>query len=133
MRVLGSIVEVSALSVFNTGKRLTPSDAIAPQLVGHDQSRHILQTLQKPPEEALYGLGIASGLNEDVEYDPSLIDGAPEIVLHALDPDEDFVHVRFVSRLWPAAAQAGGKAGRELLAPAPDRLVGDDNTAFCQE
>ena len=45
--------------------------------------------LQKPPEEALRGVGVAPGLNEDVEHDAILIDGAPEIVLHALDPDED--------------------------------------------
>jgi len=58
------------LSVFDTGKQPTPRDAVAPQFVGHDHSRHIVQTLQKPPEEALRGIGIASGLNEDVEHDP---------------------------------------------------------------
>ena len=77
MRILGLIVEVAALSVLDTGKQLTPSDAVAPQLVGHDHSRHILQALQKPPEEALRGVGIASGLNEDVERNPVLIDGTP--------------------------------------------------------
>jgi hypothetical protein len=70
MRVLGPIVEVSALSVLDTGKQLTLSDAVASQLFGHDHSRHILQTLQKPPEEALRGVGIASSLNEDVGTTP---------------------------------------------------------------
>jgi hypothetical protein len=28
-------------------------------------------------------------MNEDVAHNAILIDGAPEIVLHALDPDED--------------------------------------------
>jgi hypothetical protein len=96
MRVLGSIIQISALSVLDAGKQLTLSDAIAPQLVGHDHPRHILQTLQKPLEEALRGVGIAMGLNEDVEHNAILIDGAPEIVLHALDADEDFVHVPLV-------------------------------------
>ena len=91
MRVLGPIVQISALSVLDAGKQLTPSDTIAPQLVSHDHSRDVLQTLQKPPEEALRGVGIAPGLNEDVEHNAILIDGAPEVMLHALDPDEDFV------------------------------------------
>ena len=67
----------------DAGKQLTLSDVIAPQLVGHDHPRYILQTLQKPVEEALRGVGIAPGLNEDVEHDAILIDGTPEIVLHA--------------------------------------------------
>ena len=89
MRVLGPIVQISALSVLNAGKQLTLSDAIAPQLVGHNHPRHILQTLQQPLEEALRGVGIAPGLNEDVEHNAILIDGAPEIMLHALDADEE--------------------------------------------
>ena len=89
MRVLGPIVQISALSVLDAGKQLTLSDAIAPQRVGHDHSRPIWQAFRKPPEEALRGVSIAPGLNEDVERNAILIDGAPEIMLHALDPDED--------------------------------------------
>jgi hypothetical protein len=40
-------------------------------------------------------------------------------VLHAADPDEDFVHVPLVPWPWPAASQAVGKALAEFLAPAP--------------
>jgi hypothetical protein len=36
MRVLGAIIQISALPVLDTGKQLTLSDAIAPKLVGHD-------------------------------------------------------------------------------------------------
>ena len=43
-------------------------------------------------------------MNEDVAHNAILIDGAPEIVLHALDPDEDFVYVPLV--LWPRPAAA---------------------------
>ena len=77
------------MSVFNCGKQLSLSDAIAPQLVGHDHTQHVVQTFQKSPEEALRGTGIPSRLNEDVEYNPVLVDGAPEIVLHASDADEE--------------------------------------------
>jgi hypothetical protein len=63
MRIHGPIVRISALSVLDAGKQLTPSDAIAPQLVGHDPPWDILQTLQKPLEEVLRSVGIAPGLN----------------------------------------------------------------------
>src|SRR6476469_5573924 len=109
MRILGPIVQISALSVLDAGKQLTLSDTIAPQLVSHDHSREVLQTLQKPPEEALGGVGIAPGLNEDVQHNAILIDGAPEVMLHALDPDEDFVHVPLIAWPRPAAAQAVGE------------------------
>jgi hypothetical protein len=59
MRVLGPIVQISALSVLDAGKQLTPSDAIASQFIGHDHPRDVLQTLQKPLEKALCGVGIA--------------------------------------------------------------------------
>ena len=119
--------------MLNRGKQLTLSDAIAPQLVGHDHPRHILQTLQQPREEALCSIGITPGLNQDVEHDTLLIDGAPKIVLNALDPDEDFVHMPFVSRLWPAATQAVGETRGEFLAPAAHRLVGHDDATLSQD
>jgi hypothetical protein len=133
MRVLGAIIRVSALSVLHAGKQLTLSGAIAPQLVSHDHPRHILQTLQQPSEEALCGVGIAPGLNEDVEDNTILIDGAPEIMLHALNPDDDFVDVPFVAWSRPAASQAIGEIRGKFLTPAGHRLVGDDNATLSQE
>ena len=73
MRVLGPIVQISALAVLHAGKQLTLSHAIAPQFVGHDHSRHIVQALQTSPEEALCGVGIAWRLNENVECNAALI------------------------------------------------------------
>jgi hypothetical protein len=133
MRILRPIIQIPALSVLDAGKQLTPSDAVAPQLVGHDHPRHGLQTLQKPPKEALRRVGIAPGLNENVEHDAILINGTPEIVLHALDPDEDFVHVPLVPWPWPASTQAGSETCSEFLAPAPHRLVGDDDASLSQQ
>ena len=113
--------------MLDAGQQVALRHTIASQLVGHDRPRHILQTLQQPPEEALRGVGIAPGLNQTVERDTILIDGASEIVLHAADPDEDFVHVPLVPWPWPVASQAVGKALAEFLASAPYGLVGDDD------
>ncbi len=109
MRVFGSIIQISALSVLDVRKQLTLSDAIAPQLVGHDYPRFISQTCQQSSEEALRCLGVAPGLNKDVEHDTILIDGTPEIMLHALDTDEHFVHVPRVAGSWPTTAHSVGK------------------------
>src|SRR5271166_5212636 len=105
--------------------------AVASQLVGHDHPRHIFQTLQQTPEEALGGFTIAPLLNEDVEH--NAIHGAPKIMLHAADPDEYLVDVPLVSRPWPAAAKVVGKALAEFLAPASNGLIGDDNTTLGQK
>jgi hypothetical protein len=75
MRVLGPIILISALSVPHVGELLTLSDAVAPQLVGHDHPRDTLQTLQKPAEEALCDTGIVPVLNKNVEHNTILIDG----------------------------------------------------------
>jgi hypothetical protein len=91
-----------------------------------------LQTRQQPFEEALRCLGVSPGLNQDVEHNAILIDGTPEVMLHALDTDEDFIHVPLVARSWPAASQAVGETGGELLAPPPNRLAGDDDATFSQ-
>jgi hypothetical protein len=53
----------------------------------------------------------------------SCIDGAPEIVPHASNPDEHLVYVPLVPWPWPATSQAVGKALAEFLAPTPHRLV----------
>lgn len=66
----------------------------------------------------------------DIEYNGILIDGAPEVMLHTLDADEDFVHVPLVARSWPAASQPVGESSGEFLAPASHRLIGDRDSAF---
>ena len=66
--------------MLDTGKQMTLSDAVASQLVSHDHPRQILQAFQQSSEEALGGVGIAPGLNEDVEHNAILIDSAPEVM-----------------------------------------------------
>jgi hypothetical protein len=78
--------------MLDTRKQAVLSDTIASQLVSHDHSRHILHPRQQPPEEALGSISIAPVLlNKDVQHNAVLTHGTPEIVLHALDPDEPTV------------------------------------------
>jgi hypothetical protein len=119
--------------MLDVGKQVALCHAVASQLVGHDHPRHIVQSHQQAPEEALGGFGISALLNEDVEHNAVLIHAAPKIVLHALDPDEHLVQVPLVPGPWPSAAQAVGKAPAEFLAPAPNSLIGNDSATFSQE
>ena len=116
----------------NLEKQLTMRDAIAAQLVGHDDAWLILQTLQQSLEKALCRIGITAWLNQDVEHNPILVDGAPEVVLNTLDPDEHLIQVPFIAWLRPPAAHAIGERRGKFLAPAPDRLVGDNDAALSQ-
>jgi hypothetical protein len=54
-------------------------------------------------------------------------------MLHALDPDEHLIKVPLVTGPWTAAAQSAREGLAELLAPAPDGLVGDDNATLSQK
>ena len=62
-----------------------------------------------------------------------MIHGAPEIVLHSLDANEHLVHGPLVPESWPTAAQTSGEAPAKFLAPAPNGLIGDDNSSSSQE
>jgi hypothetical protein len=92
-----------------------------------------LQPCQQPPEEARGSIGITPALNKDVEHNAVLIHGTPEIVLHALDPDEYLVEVPLVP--WPRSTttEAIGKALAELPAPPPHGLVGHNDASLSQK
>src|SRR6188474_1490784 len=108
MRVLGPVVEIAALPVFDIGQDLALRHAIALELIGHDHARHILQALQQLLEEALGGFAIAPALHQDVEHDAVLIHRTPEIMQLALDAHEHLIHVPLVP--------GRGRRRRSLLA-----------------
>ena len=83
MRHDTAIVQISALAMLDVGKQVAFRHPVTSQFVGHDHSRHILQTFQQAPEESLRGRRIAAFLNEDVEHNAILIHGARQTALHA--------------------------------------------------
>jgi hypothetical protein len=133
MGILRPIVQISTLPVLDAGKQVTLGHALAPQLVGHDDPRHLLQTFQQASEEALRDFGIAAFLKEDVEHDAILVHGTPQIIPHALDQEEHPIHVPLVAGSRPPTAQAVGEALAEFPPPAPNRLIRDDNASFHQK
>jgi len=88
---------------------------------------------QQLPEQALGGRLVAPALDEDVEHDPVLIHGTPEVMQPARDADGNLVHVPFVARPRPSTARPVRETPAELAAPASNALVRDDHTPLGQD
>jgi hypothetical protein len=82
---------------------------------------------QQVPEEALGGCRVSPLLKQDVDDLTVLVDGAPQIPLPTLDPDEDLVDEEGVAAAAVPAAQPVRVMGSELVAPEADRLVADED------
>jgi hypothetical protein len=74
-------------------------------------------------EEALCRPGAAAGLHQNVKHDAVLMDGAPEIMLFPVDPNEDLVQMPFVARARPTPAQTAREARAKLQIPPPNALM----------
>jgi hypothetical protein len=91
--------------------------------------------LEQSFEESLGGFGVTACLNQDIEHDTVLIDGAPEIVQLALDPDEHRIEVPFVAWFsWDQTEQrtagyAMCSAGKESALSPSARQRGDAGLA----
>src|SRR5437764_6631964 len=72
-------------------------------------------------------------LHENVEHDPVLVHRPPEIVQHAVDPDEHLIKVPGVSGPGPPPSEPSGELRTKFPAPVPDALVGHDHAALGQD
>ena len=77
MRVLGSVVQVSMLSVSDAGHHHSFRCAVAAELVSDDDARCAPGRPQELPEQTNCRKAITLRLYEDVEDNAVLIDGAP--------------------------------------------------------
>src|SRR5215218_11489632 len=71
--------------VLNAGDDLTLRGVVAGQLVRDHDTRGPALLFQQLAEQALGGPLVAPALDQNVEHDPTLVDGAPEPVLLAGD------------------------------------------------
>ena len=72
-------------------------------------------------------------MDKDIQRNAILIDSTLEIMLHALDLDENLIKMPLISGPWPTTSQTIGKIRTELLAPALYRLVGDIDATLSQD
>ena len=97
MRVLRAIVQAFVLAMFNLKAHLRPRRSVGAELVRDHDARRDDRRFQKPLHEPLRRAGVSSTLDQDVENDTVLIDGAPEPVWLAGDRDYDFIHMPFIA------------------------------------
>jgi hypothetical protein len=133
MRILGGIVEIAALPMLDIGQQVALRHPIAPEFVGDDHSRFILEALQQTLEKPFGGFRIPSVLHKDIEDHAALINGTPQIMLNALDPDEHLIEVPLVPRSRPTASQTVRKAPAKFPTPASHRLMGNNDGPLSQQ
>ena len=133
MRILSTVIQISARSVADIGQDLAMRDTVTAQAVGDEPPRLVLQPVQQSLEEPLRRRCIASALHQNIQHDPVLVHRTPQVMQHAVDPDEDLVQVPLVARPGPAALERGGKRPAEAQAPGADALVADHYAALGQD
>ena len=90
----------------------------------------VFNNLRKNPDG---GASIPSGLHQDVDLVPIFVDRPPQVLLPALNPDEQLIQMPDVALPTPPGPQPSSVVDPELQAPLPDRLVGDRDPAFREE
>ena len=123
MRILSSIIQVSARPVPDIEQNGTLGDAVAAQAVSDQASWRVVQSLRQALEEARGSRAIPSILHQDVQHDVVLVYGAPQMVQHAPDADEHLVEVPRVPGSGTTPAQPLGELRADLAAPVPDTLM----------
>ena len=123
MRDFGSIVGVSLHGVSHDAEGRPNGSGVAPQLIGDDPLRFGTLAAQQPSKESLCGALIPMRLDQDVDHVTILIHGTPQILLLAVDSNEDLVKVPMVTEPSLTSLQFPSIVRTELLTPPSDRLI----------
>ena len=91
VRVLGAIIHIAVLPVFDARQDLSLSSTVALQLIGDDHAGDILAAFEELAEELLGGCLIAAALDQNIQDMAVLINGPPEVVPCPIDGEEDFI------------------------------------------
>ena len=129
MGVLASIVQIATLPVFYLGQDPSLGCGVASQLVRNDDARNASRGAQKSTKEAQCSPAVPLRLDQNVDGDAVLVHTPPQVVLDAIDLEEDFVQMPFRADLSSFLSQLGGVEATELLTPFPDGLIRQRHTA----
>ena len=86
--------------------------------------------MQQSSEESFRGATITARLNQDVDHVAILIHGTPEILLLAVDSNEDFVQVPDIPEAALTPLQFSGIVRTKLLTPDSNRFIRDNDSPF---
>ena len=101
---------------------------VASQFVGNDPQWFGTLAAQQSSKESLCGALITMRLDQDVDHVAVLIHGTPQILLLAVDSNEDLIQVPVVAQPSLSSLQFPSIVRTELLTPLPDRLIGHDDS-----
>jgi hypothetical protein len=130
--VLGPVVQIAVLPVFDARQKLPFCGPIAFQLIGDDDPWDIVTAFEELAEELLGGLLIPPTLDQNVEDMAVPIDGSPEIMTLTLDGQKDLIQMPLIPRLRSAVAPLISIRLAKLATPFPDGFVGYHHPA-CKE
>lgn len=133
MRDFGAIVGVASSVMINGRQEGSKRGSIAFAFVGDDSKRFFPLAAHQSLKEPLGGALIPARLNQDVDHVTVWIHGPPEILLLAVDSDEDLIQVPAVAEAALAALQLSSIVRTELLTPMSNGFIGNDEAAFCEK
>jgi len=116
------------LAMFDPQAHILARRAIGFEFVSYHDARRFCRSLEKLAHEAPRSCSISPALDENVEDEAILIDGAPQPMLFAADRDDDLVQMPFVATSGSETPNAVGEFPAEFLRPAANRFMADVNT-----
>ncbi len=76
---------------------------------------------------------IAPLLDQDVQNDSVLVNGSPQPVAFAADPQRHLIQMLLVAGAYSSPPQPCGEGGAEFGAPLADGLVADDDATLAEQ
>ena len=120
------------MTMFDAREHLPPGGAVARQFVGDEHARDIGTAFEQLAEELEGCAFVPSALHQDIQDVPVLFDGAPQIMLLAIDLQKRLVTVPLVARLRAASAQLMSELVAKSEALLPHRFVGHEHASRSQ-
>jgi hypothetical protein len=123
--------------VIHGRQRVSQRRPIAFQVVGNDSKRFFSLAPQQSSKESLCGELITARLNQDVDHGAvlihRLIHRALQVLLLAVDSDEDFIQLQDVAEATPTPLESSSIVRTELLTAVSNGFISDDDSTFGQE
>ena len=89
--------------------------------------------VQEPLQQPFGCSRVAANLSDFVEHISILIDGAPEIAALAVDRNDHFAKMPYVSWAWLLSLQPASVVRSKFPSPDANGFVGDNDPAFEQQ
>ena len=128
MRGFDSIVRISLHAVSHAAEDSSRGSRVASQFVGNDPQWFGPLAPQQSPKEPFCGALITMRLDQDVDRVSILIHGTPQILLLAVDSNEDLIQVPVVAKPSLTSLQFPSIVRTEFLTPPSNRLIGHDDS-----